>query len=241
MNHANIADETYDLYVLGVLDAEDKEQIDAHLREGCEYCTTRLQESEKLTAAMAGIAPQVNPPDALRARVLSSVVSPTRVHRPTYWIPALIAACLALLALAVWSFSRNADARRQLAETRNQRDVLRLALAVMSRPDTKAVQFGNLENAPRGRVFVNKHGTVIFIGLGLPNLPAGKSFELWLVPALGAPQAAGVFEPDDAGRAVQIASAGPDVANRAAIAVTIEPRQGSPAPTSKPFLVVPLS
>jgi hypothetical protein len=224
-----------------VLDAEDKEQIDAHLREGCEYCTARLEESEKLTAAMAGIAPQVKPPDALRARVLSSVAPPARAPRPGYWMPALIAACLALLALAVWSLWRNADARRKLEEARSQRDELRSALAIMSRPATKAVQFGNLESAPRGRVFVNKDGTVIFIGLGLPNLPTGKSFELWLVPGTGTPQPAGVFQPDAPGSAVEIAKVRPETYNTAAVAVTIEPLQGSPAPTTKPFLVVPLS
>jgi hypothetical protein len=121
---------------------------------------------------------------------------------------------------------------------RIERNQLRSALELMSRPETRAVQFGNLENAPRGRVFVSATGGVVFVGTHLPTLPENKTFELWVVPASGAPQPAGVFRPTRTGEAVDVASA--NASGAAAVAVSVEPLAGSNAPTTKPFLIVPL-
>ncbi len=241
MNHADFGDEMYDLYLLGVLEADQSEQIEAHLRDECQYCVEKVRQAERLTAALAGIAKQVEPPASLRRRVLASVAPP---KRPTAWIyavAALAAACVVLVVFAAWSSRLSASMQDQLAKAQAERNELRSALEMMSRSETRAVQFGNLPNAPHGRVFVSNDGGVVFVGTGLPDLPAGKSFELWIVPTKGAPQPAGVFRPDSAGGAVDIATAHVGNAGAAAVAVSVEPPSGSASPTTKPFLIVPLS
>jgi anti-sigma-K factor RskA len=110
----------------------------------------------------------------------------------------------------------------------------------MSQPETRAVQFGNLENAPHGRVFVSRRGGVVFVGTNLPALPGNRTFELWVVPTTGAPQPAGVFRPNVTGAAVDVASANVNASGAKAVAVSVEPLAGSTAPTTKPFLIVPL-
>jgi anti-sigma-K factor RskA len=241
MNHTDMGDELYDLYVLGILEPDQSEQIEAHLRENCEYCGAKLNEARRVAAAMAGMANQVQPPASLRRRVLASVEPPKRSNFWLYAAAGLAAACVAILAFSIWSRIQNQTLRSQLAAMRVERNELRSALELMSRPETRAVQFGNLENAPRGRVFVSKTGGVVFVGTRLPSLPENKTFELWVVPANGAaPQPAGVFRPGATGEAVDIASANVNASGAKAVAVSVEPLAGSNAPTTKPFLIVPL-
>lgn len=241
MNHTQFPDEIYELYVLGALEPEERAQIDAHLAEGCEHCLAKLQEANRLAAAMTGITEQVKPPQQLRARVLASVTPAKRRSNLVYLFVGLAAACLAMIVLAIWTGREAADEREEIAQIRAERNDLRSALELMSRPETRAVQFGNIQNAPHGRVFVSGNGRVVFVGTGLPTLPSGKSYELWIIPTKGAPQPAGVFQPDSQGGVLDIAKANGNIQDAAAVAVSIEPLQGSMSPTSTPFLVVKLT
>lgn len=240
MSHTDWGDEIYDLYVLGVLEADQSETIEAHVRGGCSYCSEKLQEAKRVGAAMAGMTDQVQPPVSLRRRVLESVAPPKRSNSWVWAVAGLAAACVALLAFSIWSAKQNQTLREQLTGVRVERNELRTALEWMSRRETRAVQFGNLENAPHGRVFVSRSGGVIFIGTNLPALPNQRTFELWVVPTAGAPQPAGVFRPNVTGTAVDIAAANVNASGAKAIAVSVEPLAGSTAPTAKPFLIVPL-
>jgi len=241
MNHPELSDELYELYVLGVLEPGQSEQIYTHLQENCEYCRAKMQTARRVTAAMAGMANQVQPPASLRARVLEAVAPKKRSNNWIYVAAGLAAACIALFATAIWVGQENQTLRGELAAMRIERNDLRSALELMSRPETRAVQFGNLENAPRGRVFVSHTGGVVFIGTHLPALPQNRTFELWVIPASGAPLPAGVFRPGATGEVVDIASANVNASRAAAVAVSVEPLAGSNAPTAKPFLIVPLT
>lgn len=241
MNHPAISDELYELYALGILEPDESELIDAHLRDNCEYCSAKMQTARRVTAAMAGMANLMQPQASLRRRVLASVAPQKRSNTWLFMAAGLAAACVALFAFAIWVGQQNQSLRGQLAGMRIERNELRSALELMSRPETRAVQFGNLENAPRGRVFVSRTGGVVFIGTRLPALPQNKTFELWVMPTQGAPLPAGMFRPGVTGESVDIASANVNASRAAAVAVTVEPLAGSNAPTTKPFLIVPLS
>ena len=241
MNHTDMNDELYDLYVLGMLETEQGNDIEAHLRENCEYCSEKVSEAMRLTAALAGMAEQVQPPARLRKRVLASIAPMRRQSSWIYAAAALAAACVALVVFAIWSGTQNRSLSNQLAQARTEGNALRSALEVMSRPETRAVQFGNLPNAPRGRVFLSRAGGVVFVGTGLPSLPEVRTFELWVVPATGSPKPAGTFRADAAGTAVEVSPSDVSAAGAKAVAVSVEPRAGSNAPTTKPFLIVPLA
>ncbi|MGI8959736.1 MAG: anti-sigma factor, partial [Bryobacteraceae bacterium] len=231
----------YELYVLGVLESEQAIEIDVHLRDECTYCLEHVRGALQTTAAMSALAEPVKPPKALRDRVLSSVTPAKRSRNWTFALAGLSAACVALAALSLWSTTEMQRMRQQLSTVRIERDELRSAIEVLTRSDTRAVQFGRAENVPHGRVLVNRTGGLVFVASQLPALPGDKTFELWLIPAKGAPQAAGVFRPNPAGESVHISPVPVDASNTAAVAVTVEPHQGSTAPTTKPILVVPLA
>ena len=241
MNHAELPDEIYELYALGLLDASQSRELEEHLREGCNDCAARLHDANRVVLAMAGIAEQVQPPSALRKRIVASVAPPKPAVSWAWGASGLAAACLVLLGLLIWSSQANSKLRTQISTMRVERNELRTALEFMSRPDTRAVQFGRIESAPRGRVFVSRSGGVVFVGARLPALPSDKTFELWVVPASGAPQPAGVFRPSAAGDSVEVSTPDVNATGAAAVAVSVEPLQGSTAPTTKPFLIVPLS
>jgi hypothetical protein len=71
---------------------------------------------------------------------------------------------------------------------------------------------------------------------GLPALPAGKAYQAWFIEG-GAPRPSNVFSSFDDG--VWLESPG-DVANFAAMALTIEDKAGAEQPSQAPFMVVEL-
>ena len=71
---------------------------------------------------------------------------------------------------------------------------------------------------------------VLLIASNLPVLPAGKTYEMWVIPKAGAPRPAGLFQSAPQGTALHILPGVVD--SNVTLAVTIEPESGSPAPTS---------
>jgi len=238
MNHVDM-DGLYELYVLGVLESEAAVQIDEHLQDQCAYCLEHVREALQTAAAMSALAEPVNPPKVLRKRVLSSVRPAKRSSSWMFAATALAASGDGLVVFSLWSNGEMQRVREQLNAARGERDELRSAIEVLTRSDTRAVQFGRAENVPHGRVIVNRTGGLVFVASQLPALTRDKTFELWLIPAKGAPEPAGLFRPNRAGESVHISPV--PVGASTAIAVSIEPRQGSSAPTTKPILVVPLA
>ena len=131
--------------------------------------------------------------------------------------------------------------RAQIADLQAERNQLREAVEILSRSETRTVLFGSADR-PQGRVFVNRNRGVVFVGSRLPALPQGRTFQLWLIPTAkgAAPQSAGLFRPNAAGDFVQVRREPVDTTRIQAVAVSVEPAGGSPAPTTTPVLIVPL-
>jgi anti-sigma-K factor RskA len=224
MNHSEM-DELYDLYLMGVLESEQAAEIASHLDRNCEHCTSQIEKAQALIGSLASLVELRPPPPKLRERVLA-IANPVRVKR-SVWPAAFALACAASAGLLFWGTAQRRSfdgAVQQLQEMRRQRNV----------------QFGQAPDSPHGRVFLSRNGGIVFLGSHLPGLPQGKTFELWLVPPKGNPQAAGLFTPNSQGISVNVLARSVDPARFAAVAVSVEPNGGSPQPTSKPILVIPL-
>jgi anti-sigma-K factor RskA len=86
--------------------------------------------------------------------------------------------------------------------------------------------------------FDQDKGRVLLVADNLTPLPAEKTYELWLLPKSGAaPIPAGLFKPDQNGNAQMLYAELPSGAEAKGFAITVEPIQGSPAPTTTPLLV----
>jgi anti-sigma-K factor RskA len=92
-------------------------------------------------------------------------------------------------------------------------------------------------SAASGRAFVSRSRGVVFVAQNLPPLDPGKTYQLWVIPeGKGAPPvSAGVFAPESAGTASLTTAL--NVQNPAAVAVTLEPAGGVPAPTGPFYLL----
>jgi anti-sigma-K factor RskA len=233
--------ELYELYLLGVLDADATAEIDSHLSTNCEQCLAGIREASLVTSGMVGLAGVEKPPAHLRERVLASV-TPAKPKRNWIWaVAALSAACAALLVFTISSANSLRTYRAQVESLSAQRNQLREAVEILSKSETRTVQFGKAENVPHGRVFVNRNSGIVFVGSQLPQLASGRTFQLWLIPSTGSPQSAGVFRANAAGDFVNVRTTPIDTNRIGAVAVSVEPDGGSPAPTTTPILVVPLA
>ena len=234
--------EMFELYTLGVLETEEREEIDQHLARGCAECRRNLHAALAMNSTLLGLTPDAAPSKNLKRKIVAMVGG----KESAGWgsMAALVAAAC-MLALAVWTgmlerqkSDQLADARRTVSEMRADRDRVLSALSFLNQPDTQEVGFGKNKPA-HGNVFVNPSRGVLLLGSNMPMLPAGRAFEMWVIPKGGAPRPAGMFQATD-GSAVHMFAGSVDPSTIAAIAVTIEPEAGSAAPTSEPFIVAPV-
>ncbi|MCU1336187.1 MAG: hypothetical protein JWO19_1768 [Bryobacterales bacterium] len=225
--------DSYELYTLGLLDGEEKREIDEHLGRNCAVCQKHYKDALGVNAVILSQTQQVVPPSRLRRRVMASV----GIERAGWgWVAALAAACALIVAMWLSLEKRIADrelteARRALQQTLADRDRLEQAFSFLNQPETRQVNFGQGQPAPpRGNFFLNPRMGVLLIASNLPALPTGRAYEMWVIPKGGTPRPAGLFRSGPQGTAMHILQGAVDP--NVTLAVTVEPESGSPAPTS---------
>ncbi len=248
-------------HALGVLDPDDRAYLDAHLGRDAE-ARTQLAAFEEIVGRLGLLTAPVEPPLALRAKVLRvagspAAAAPVAAGHAWTWL-AVAAALLCAVGLLVTRIQRD-QARRELAaaqaraetaegqvrETLAELETTRVLLAreqalrgLVGRPDTRLVSLGGLPAAPRARarvVFDPTTREAFLLASGLDRAPEGMAYQVWVI-ATGAPVPAGLFQADAEGRAVFRLPDVAEVAKVKTFAVTVEPAAGVPAPTGKMVL-----
>jgi hypothetical protein len=235
----------YELFVLGVADEPERSEIREHLNRGCEVCMAGTRKATELTALLGTTANSVVPSPKLRRRILASA---GYEERRIGWLPfAGAVALLSLFAAVYFSGRENQYAEEAVAlrdQIRRQTiDLTRLneAFAILSGPETTVTTFGTGPQPPKGKVFVNARQGVLLIASNLPPAPAGKTYEMWVIPKTGQPAAAGLFQSQADGTAMHIQRGAVDVAATGAVAVTLENEAGAPQPTTTPLIVAQMA
>ena len=229
----------FELYALGVLDKDESSEIDAHLARDCKECKRSLAHAMAFNAVLLSIGPEEAPRKQLRHRLLASI----GYERPGWFWAGALAATL-MLVLAVWLGTQErertnqlADARKELLQVTGERDRLNQAVQFLSDPETRPASFGKGQNAPpRGYVFLHPQLGVMLIASNLPAAGAGKTYEMWVIPKVGAPRPAGLFQSDGM-RGMHLLTGPLDLDALKAVAVTLEPATGSAIPTTTPIIV----
>jgi anti-sigma-K factor RskA len=234
----------YELYALGVLDAEERAELDDHLHREGDPCIEGVQKARQMVSSLALTAPESRPPARLRSRVVALVNEP---RRSWFRAPEWTAAAVAMTVIAVWLANARRDQERTLAETRHELgrknvELVQLteAFALMNDPAARQLVFGENVPKPRGRVIVNPKQGVLLLASNLTPAPAGKIYEMWIIPKVGNPAPAGLFQSQSDGTAMYLRKGAVDVASTGVIAVTLEPEAGSQAPTTQPLIVAAL-
>lgn len=230
MTCADLRD-SYDLYSLGLLDGEEKREIEAHLERHCPVCEKHFKDALAVNTLLLSQVHQVVPPSRLRRRVLASV---GRERAGRVWFAAVAAACLLIVALWFSLEKRTADrdlaqARQTLQQTVAARNQLEQAFRFLNQPETRQIQFGEGQVAsPRGNFYLNPSLGVLLIASNLPPAAAGKMYEMWVIPKGGTARPGGLFQSGPQGTAIYILPGALDP--NATLAVTIEPETGSRTP-----------
>src|SRR5882724_5746524 len=186
-----------ELYALGLLDGDEKTELDQHLGRNCDTCRRNLKDALAMNSVLVSFAPEAAPPGRLKRRVMASV----GVQKSSWTWAALLAAA-AMLVIALWFSVQERQRTNELAIARKailsiaaQRDRMQQALGFLEDPETIPVNFNKGKAAPpRGNVFVNARSGVLLIASNLPQLPSGRIYEMWVIPKGGAPRPAGLFQ-----------------------------------------------
>ena len=245
MTHEELRD-FYELYAWGVADAAERDEIREHLSRGCEVCMAEVKRARRTAALLGQSADLATPSPKLRKRILASVGFEQRRFG---WSPFLAAATALALFGAFYFSGRERDfatlATRLDNQLRTQTiELTRMneAFSILNGVDTTVTSFGKGQTQPpKGKVFVNPSQGVLLIASNLPQTPAGKTYEMWVVPKGGkAPLPAGTFQSDSNGNAMHIQLGAVDIDNAAAVAVTMENEGGAAQPTMPILIVAPL-
>lgn len=119
---------------------------------------------------------------------------------------------------------------RAAAEFEDLKNFLRGANAQQVSLHEKAL----IPKSPEGHaIYSATSGKLVFTASSMPAPPAGKAYELWVLPATGgSPIPAGVFTPDVRGNAAVVFPEIPVNVQAAGFGVTVEDVAGSKTPTS---------
>lgn len=227
-------------YVLDALDEDERRAFVAHLVD-CPRCQAEVAQWAPVVAALAEAVPRRSPPARLRRRVLAlarAAPSAAGRRRGGLWGLLALAACLVVVVVLGWAYAttraRLQALDRELERWRRQAAEQRALLAAALDPATRRAP---LSGPARGQALYHPAQGVVIVALeGLAPPPARRTYQLWGLPAHGAPISLGTFVPDAAGRARLVVRVPPDTP-LVASAVTEEPAGGSPQPTQAPFLV----
>ena len=219
--HTNGCGSDVAAYALGALTDEETQRFEQHL-ETCELCRSDLAALRPVVDALPAAAEPVQPPPALKKRIMSVVEAEARDRkraeqprrRPLFSfrpLPALAAACALLLAGAAIGLAVLQDDARTV-----DGQILRAAGSVEMRVE-------------------DDHGTLKIARMQPP--PSGRVYQVWTQRADEAPRPTdALFTVDEDGSAsVDVPG---DVDGFDQVLVTDEPPGGSRRPTTEPYLSV---
>jgi anti-sigma-K factor RskA len=234
-------------FALGDHDAEARALIEAHL-DACATCRHTLAAYQMVAHLLPLGAPDAAPSPELRARVTAAVAAAARREdaapprgappqswwrRARRWLPRAgwALATVALAALLVWNLALQRDLAD--ARTAQQRDAVALA-ALLHDPQVQQLLLRGDAIAPAARgtlVLALSRNEASLAVSGLPALPAGHVYQLWLVRQ-GQRISGGTFTVDAEGCGNLVVQTPAPLSSYDTVGVTVEPAGGSPGPTT---------
>ena len=211
-------------YVLGALPSESLSDIGEHLLT----CANHPDAAElgAVASSLALVAPEREPPPALKTRIMDAVNKESRAPvaaargpsildrlrrlKPTLAAPYALAGVLAVALIAVLLTNDGGS----------------------SEPRTSVINMTGQGEA-RAVLHVLEDGLITMEAAGLEPLTDDQTYQVWGIES-GQPTSLGLLGPAPDGEALGAMRA--DLSSVDAVAVTIEPAGGSPQPTTTPIL-----
>lgn len=230
-------------YVVHGLSGPERADFERHLTR-CPACRTEVRELLETAAELSRLSSRM-PPVGLRAHVLGgvrrhrplppvpavlparSVPAPAPVRRPRRpWWPVLALACALAVLLGGGTLGLARQHQVQVAQA-SQVDRL------MTADDVEVHRAVVAGGHPVSLVVSRHQDRALLIGGALPALDAGHSYQVWTQDGAGVMTPGPAFPSAERHRVWLTARVGAAVA----VALTVEPPGGSPAPTSSPEVI----
>ncbi|MFZ0970856.1 MAG: anti-sigma factor [Solirubrobacteraceae bacterium] len=207
-------------YALGALEPSELEAFRRHLRD-CAACQKDVAEFEQLTGALPDTSVRYEVPKDLRRRVMQEVratpkaqaasrPAPVRSWRPVIAWGGGFAAVVIIAVVLVVALSSGGSSTRTIQASTGSAEL--------------QITGG------RGDLIVHR----------LPQLPAGRIYEMWVQRGNATPTPTGTLFGVRANGSAAVGVPG-SLSGVSAVMVTQEPAGGTPAPTTAPVIVASLT
>lgn len=231
-------------YAADALPDGERALFEQHLAT-CQTCQQEVRELRE-TAARLATSVSLPPPEGLWERV-SADIATTRQLPPTLadrrsrgryaWqrLPRRLvaAAAAALLVIAIGLGALSASLANRLDRTTLESKRI---TAVLAAPDVRT-HSATAPGVGSGTVAVSQsRQAAVFVADGLRRVPSSRTYQLWVIGG-GQARSAGLL--GTGGQATRVLNS--SLAGADAVGLTVEPRGGSPQPTSTPVLLVNLA
>ena len=220
MTHTD-AQELTALYVLGAVAGSEREAFEAHVAT-CAECQREVASLRPVSIGLLQAVPERTPSPALRQRVLDAAIGRrASPDQRRLWSRSPVLQWLttaAALAIAVAAVAAQLD--------------------VLTAPDVVRVELTGQQPAPSAvaRAYWSRSRGLVFTASHLPPAPPNRTYQLWVVTA-AAPISAGLLTTTSTGDVSAMFNTPSDIPTPVAMAVTLEPEGGVPAPTGDKYLV----
>jgi anti-sigma-K factor RskA len=231
-------------YALDALEpGAERDRFTRHLSR-CQSCASEVSGFREVATAMA-FAATAEPPAGLRDRVLAAAARtrqlppeirtharPRRTRTRVPWLSGVVVTASIVVAV-LFGFAQ-AHTQDELNQVRAENQAISLLL---SAPKAKLLTYPVTHGGTATVVLAADRHELAVVTTGLPALPPGKVYQLWLIgkPAI---TSAGLLPPAKDGQTPPVLATG--VVKGDALGLTVEPAGGSAQPTTKPILALPL-
>jgi anti-sigma-K factor RskA len=231
-------------YALDALEAGgERDRFTRHLGR-CPSCAGEVRGFREVATALA-FATAAEPPAGLRDRVLAAaartrqvppeVSTHARPRRTRPWVPWLsgVVATASIVVAVLFGFAQ-AHTQDELNQVKAENQAISLLLsAPRAKLLTHVVTHGGVATVV---LAADRHELAV-VTTGLPALPAGQVYQLWLI---GKPKivSAGLLPAARNGQTPAVLATG--VVKGDTLGLTVEPAGGSAQPTTTPILALPL-
>jgi predicted anti-sigma-YlaC factor YlaD len=237
-------------YALDALDSPaERDRFARHLSR-CPSCAAEVRGFREVATAMA-FAATAEAPAELRPRVLAAAartrqippevssqgahVRPPRTRTRMPWVPWLSGAvALASVAVAVFFGLAQSHTQDELNQARAENQAIN---AVLSAPGVRVLNQVSTSGGTAIVVLAAERHELAVVTTGLPALPSGKVYQLWLIGKKKI-VSAGLLPAAKAGQTPAVLATG--VVKGDTLGLTVEPAPGSSQPTTKPIVELPL-
>jgi anti-sigma-K factor RskA len=235
------------VYALDVLEpGAERDRFSHHLNR-CQSCAGEVRGFREVATALA-FATAAEPPTELRDRVMAVVArtrqlppevrTQTRPRRSRTWAPwapwlSGAVATAAIVIAVIFGFAQ-VHTQTELNQTRAQNQEI---VGVLTAPDAKLLASRTTAGGAAVVVLAPSRHQLIVTTAGLPALPSGRVYQLWLIGPVKI-VSAGLLPAAAGGRTPPVLASGVVAGDK--LGLTVEPAPGTAQPTTTPILALPL-